>query len=149
MLSKRLIVCLDVRDRKVTKGVRFEGNVEVGDPVEMTAQYYNDGADELVFYDITTSAEVGPLTSSWSPTWPKPSSYHLGGRWHPRCRRHAPSSPGGGVEGLRQHLGRPESCNHPPFLARVAFTMARIPIRRDFGRDNPTSSKSWQGQAVP
>ncbi|MFH0910680.1 MAG: imidazole glycerol phosphate synthase subunit HisF [Planctomycetota bacterium] len=61
MLSKRLIVCLDVRDRKVTKGVRFQGNVEVGDPVEMAEQYYRDGADELVFYDITASAEARPI----------------------------------------------------------------------------------------
>jgi len=55
MLSKRLIVCLDVRDRKVTKGVRFQGNVDVGDPISMAASYYRDGVDELVFYDITAS----------------------------------------------------------------------------------------------
>jgi len=52
-----VIVCLDVRDRKVTKGVKFEGNVDVGDPVDMGAQYSLQGADELVFYDITASAE--------------------------------------------------------------------------------------------
>ncbi len=63
MLSKRLIVCLDVRDRKVTKGVKFEGNVDIGDPVEMAAQYYADGVDELVFYDITASAEGRPIDS--------------------------------------------------------------------------------------
>ncbi len=57
MLLKRLIVCLDVRDRRVTKGVKFQGNVDVGDPVEMAARYCADGADELVFYDITASAE--------------------------------------------------------------------------------------------
>jgi len=57
MLTKRVIVCLDVRDRKVTKGIKFESNVDVGDPVEMGAQYSRDGADELVFYDITASAE--------------------------------------------------------------------------------------------
>jgi len=61
MLSKRLIVCLDVRDRKVTKGVKFEGNVDIGGPVEMAAQYYADGVDELVFYDITASAEGRPI----------------------------------------------------------------------------------------
>lgn len=61
MLSKRLIVCLDVRDRKVTKGVRFQDNVDVGDPVEMARRYYEDGADELVFYDITASAEGRPI----------------------------------------------------------------------------------------
>ena len=61
MLSKRLIICLDVRDRKTTNGVRFEGNVDIGDPVEMAAEYYRDGVDELVFYDITASAEGRPI----------------------------------------------------------------------------------------
>ena len=61
MLTKRLIVCLDVRNRKVTKGVKFEGNVDLGDPVEMAAQYYREGVDELVFYDITASAENRPI----------------------------------------------------------------------------------------
>jgi len=57
MLSKRIIPCLDVRDGKLTKGVRFKGNVDIGDPVETAAQYYRDGADEIVFYDITASHE--------------------------------------------------------------------------------------------
>lgn len=57
MLLKRLIVCLDVRNGRVTKGVKFKGNVDVGDPVEMATRYSEDGADELVFYDITASAE--------------------------------------------------------------------------------------------
>jgi cyclase len=57
MLTKRLIICLDVRNRKVTKGVKFKGNIDIGDPVEMGAQYSKDGVDELVFYDITASAE--------------------------------------------------------------------------------------------
>lgn len=61
MLSKRLIVCLDVRDGQVTKGVRFEGNVDIGDPVELGAEYSRSGADELVFYDITASAEGRPI----------------------------------------------------------------------------------------
>lgn len=61
MLSKRLIICLDVRDRKTTKGVKFKGNVDLGDPVEMAQQYYEDGVDELVFYDITASAEGRPI----------------------------------------------------------------------------------------
>ncbi len=57
MLLKRLIVCLDVRNGRVTKGVRFQGNVDVGDPVALAARYCAEGADELVFYDITASAE--------------------------------------------------------------------------------------------
>jgi cyclase len=57
MLLKRIIVCLDVREGKTTKGVRFKGNIDIGDPVAMAEQYYHDGVDELVFYDITASAE--------------------------------------------------------------------------------------------
>lgn len=57
MLQKRVIVCLDVRDGKTTKGVKFQGNVDIGDPVEMARSYYEGGVDELVFYDITASAE--------------------------------------------------------------------------------------------
>jgi imidazole glycerol-phosphate synthase subunit HisF len=57
MFQKRVIVCLDVRDGKTTKGVKFKGNVDIGDPVSMAREYYESGADELVFYDITASAE--------------------------------------------------------------------------------------------
>ena len=57
MLSKRIIPCLDVRAGKVTKGIEFKGNVDVGDPVAMARHYYEEGADELVFYDITASNE--------------------------------------------------------------------------------------------
>lgn len=57
MLSKRVIPCLDVRDGKLTKGVKFQGNVDIGDPVETARKYYDEGADEIVFYDITASAE--------------------------------------------------------------------------------------------
>jgi imidazole glycerol-phosphate synthase subunit HisF len=57
MLSKRIIPCLDVRDGRLTKGVKFKGNVDIGDPVEMARLYSDEGADELVFYDITASSE--------------------------------------------------------------------------------------------
>ena len=57
MLSKRIIPCLDVREGKTTKGIRFKNNIDIGDPVEMARFYYEEGADELVFYDITASAE--------------------------------------------------------------------------------------------
>ena len=57
MLSKRIIPCLDVRDGKLTKGVKFQGNVDIGDPVETAKRYYDEGADEIVFYDITASSE--------------------------------------------------------------------------------------------
>jgi len=57
MLQKRVIVCLDVKEGRTTKGVKFENNVDLGDPVEMAEAYYAQGVDELVFYDITASAE--------------------------------------------------------------------------------------------
>ena len=61
MLTKRIIPCLDVRNGRVVKGVNFEGLRDVDDPVAL-ARFYNDsGADELVFYDITASAEGRPL----------------------------------------------------------------------------------------
>jgi imidazole glycerol-phosphate synthase subunit HisF len=57
MLAKRIIPCLDVRAGQVTKGVQFLENVDVGDPVAMARYYYEQGADEIVFYDITASNE--------------------------------------------------------------------------------------------
>lgn len=57
MLSKRIIPCLDVRNGQLTKGIKFKGNVDIGDPVETARRYYEQGADEIVFYDITASAE--------------------------------------------------------------------------------------------
>ena len=61
MLTKRVIPCLDVRQGRVTKGVMFKNNVDLGDPVEMALRYSDGGADELVFYDITASAERRPI----------------------------------------------------------------------------------------
>ena len=57
MLAKRIIPCLDVRNGKVVMGVNFQGIQDVGDPVECAAEYNRQGADELVFYDITASHE--------------------------------------------------------------------------------------------
>lgn len=61
MLTKRIIPCLDVRAGRVTKGVKFKNNIDLGDPVEMALAYSDGGADELVFYDITASAERRPI----------------------------------------------------------------------------------------
>lgn len=57
MLSKRLIACLDVRDGRLVKSIQFVNTREVGDPVSAARQYYEDGIDELVFYDITASSD--------------------------------------------------------------------------------------------
>lgn len=56
-MAKRIIPCLDVINGKVVKGVKFEGIKDVGDPIEYAERYNNQGADELVFYDITASHE--------------------------------------------------------------------------------------------
>lgn len=57
MITKRIIPCLDVRDGRVVKGVNFEGLSDVSSPIELAKYYSENGADELVFYDITASAE--------------------------------------------------------------------------------------------
>lgn len=57
MITKRIIPCLDVRDGRVVKGVNFEGLTDVASPLELARLYSDSGADELVFYDITASAE--------------------------------------------------------------------------------------------
>jgi cyclase len=61
MLTRRIIPCLDIHNRRVTKGVKFKNNVDQGDPVELATRYYEQGCDELVFYDITASAEGRPI----------------------------------------------------------------------------------------
>lgn len=57
MITKRIIPCLDVRDGRVVKGVNFEGLSDVSSPVELAGYYSKNGADELVFYDITASSD--------------------------------------------------------------------------------------------
>src|SRR4051812_18298903 len=57
MISRRIVVCLDVAEKRVVKGVEFESLREVGDPVEMACRYETEGADEIVFLDISASSE--------------------------------------------------------------------------------------------
>ena len=65
MLTRRLIPCLDVRDGKVVKGVRFRDHSVVGDIVELALRYRDGGADELVFYDITASPQGRSVDRAW------------------------------------------------------------------------------------
>jgi cyclase len=65
MLSRRLIPCLDVRDGRVVKGVRFRDHVDMGDIVELALRYRDAGADELVFYDIAASPEGRCVDRGW------------------------------------------------------------------------------------
>jgi cyclase len=63
--ARRIIPCLDVKDGRVVKGVRFRDHRDVGDIVEHALRYRDEGADELVFYDITASAEGRALDTAW------------------------------------------------------------------------------------
>lgn len=65
MLARRIIPCLDVRDGRVVKGVRFRDHQDVGDPVALARRYAADGADELVFYDITASPDGRKPQLDW------------------------------------------------------------------------------------
>ena len=56
-LAKRIVPCLDVKGGRVVKGVKFEGLRDAGDPVELAERYRDEGADEIVFLDITASLE--------------------------------------------------------------------------------------------
>lgn len=65
MLSRRIIPCLDVREGRVVKGVKFRDHIDMGDIVELALRYRDNGADELVFYDITASPEGRSVDRSW------------------------------------------------------------------------------------
>ena len=65
MLAKRIIPCLDVKDGKVVKGVRFADHIILGDVIELAQRYRDQGADELVFYDITASPEQRVVSLEW------------------------------------------------------------------------------------
>ena len=63
--SKRIIACLDVKGGRVVKGVRFEGHQDAGDPIDLALRYRDEGADEIVIYDIAASAERRTLDYDW------------------------------------------------------------------------------------
>ncbi|WP_305803970.1 imidazole glycerol phosphate synthase subunit HisF [Stenotrophomonas sp. YIM B06876] len=65
MLSRRIIPCLDVREGRVVKGVRFRDHVDMGDIVDLALRYRDNGADELVFYDISASPEGRSVDREW------------------------------------------------------------------------------------
>ncbi len=65
MLTRRIVACLDVKDGKVVKGTRFRGHEVVGEIVDLARRYRDEGVDELVFYDITASAEGRRVSKRW------------------------------------------------------------------------------------
>lgn len=110
MLAKRIIPCLDVRDGKVVKGVNFEGIKEVGDPVECAYEYNLQGADEIVFYDITASHEGrGVMLDVVRETAKKVFGTAHCWRRYQNCRRYKRYSPCRRRQGVCELSGSAES----------------------------------------
>jgi cyclase len=65
MVARRIVACLDVREGRVVKGVRFADHRDAGDPLELALRYRDEGVDELVFYDITASPEARTVDPAW------------------------------------------------------------------------------------
>lgn len=65
MLARRIIPCLDVRGGRVVKGVQFRNHEDVGDIIDLALRYRDEGADELVFYDITASTDAREVSPNW------------------------------------------------------------------------------------
>jgi cyclase len=87
MLAKRIIPCLDIRNGKTVKGINFENVIDVGDPVELGSKYAREGADELVYLDITATHEGRKLFADLV----KRIAEHL----------HIPFTVGGGIDSLK------------------------------------------------
>ena len=155
MLTKRIIPCLDVRDKKVTKGIQFQNNVVLGDPVEMAVAYSDGGCDELVFYDITASAQRRSIDIEMVREIAKVV--------------HIPFSVGGGIKTLddmREVLlagAEKVSVNslavkNPDIIAEGArqfgsqcIVLGMDPVRSDDTKRFPSGSESipWNGQKRP
>ncbi len=138
MLAKRIIPCLDIKDGRVVKGVNFLALRDAGDPVEQAQIYDREGADELVFLDITASHERREIVIDMVRRGRR--GVHSLHRWrrHPDGGRHARPPAGGRGQGLDQ-------------LARGAHAGAgdrrRIPVRKPVyrGRDRRQAAGRWLG----
>ena len=107
MLTKRIIPCLDVKAGRVVKGVKFKDHRDAGDPVELAEHYDRQGADEVVFYDITASSEErGIMLDVVRRTAEK--LFHSPNRWRrPAHRRgHEPHAQGRRRQGFHKHRRR-------------------------------------------
>ena len=101
MLAKRIIPCLDVRDGQVVKGVQFRNHEIIGDIVPLAKRYAEEGADELVFYDITASSDGRVVDKSWVsrvaevidiPFWVGLSLWKMPRKFFPLARIKFPST---------------------------------------------------------
>ncbi len=130
MLAKRVIPCLDVDAGRVVKGVRFQDLRDAGDPVELAARYDADGADELVFLDITATVEARGATLDVISRTAEQVFIPLtvGGRRPHRGRR-----PDAAAGGRRQGLAEQRRGSRPRAALAVRGPLRR-PVRRDRDR---------------
>ena len=110
MLAKRIVPCLDVDKGRVVKGVRFVDLSDAGDPVELASRYDAEGADEIVFLDITASYEQRDLILDVAARTAETVFIPLtvGGGVREVGRRQAPPQ-GGGGQGRDEHRGGPDT----------------------------------------
>ena len=146
MLARRIIPCLDVAGGRVVKGVHFDSLRDAGDPVEQAARYDADGADELVFLDISASHEARQTTLEMVGRVAEIDLHPVhGGRRHPRrgrCRRGAPGRRG---QGLGQHRRGAR-----PLAGLPAGRELRHPVRRGGGgRQAASEGGCGDGQRRP
>ena len=141
MRSVRVIPCLDVDDGRVVKGVRFVDLVDAGDPVELAARYDAEGADELVFLDITASADdrrdtmVDVVARTAEQVF---IPFTVGGGVR-SARRRPPSAAGRGRQGRGEHGGRRSTR-----LVARAGRGVRGPVRGGGRRRPPHRATGWE-----
>lgn len=103
MLAKRIIPCLDVRDGRVVKGVNFVNIRDAGDPVELAKYYSDQGADEIVFLDITATSDARETVADVVERTASQVFVPLTvGGGHPHPRRFPTAPPGWGGQDFRQ-----------------------------------------------
>ena len=146
MLAKRVIPCLDVDAGRVVKGTRFQDLRDAGDPVELAARYDRDGADELVFLDITATVEGRAATLDvisrvaeqvFIPLTVGGGVQRRGRRERPPARRRRQ----GGAEQRRRARARAAASDAPTGSARSASSIA-IDAKRS-GRPRQAGRSSW------
>src|SRR5438270_840242 len=133
MLAKRIIPCLDVKDGRVVKGRRFLDLADVGDPVALAARYDREGADELVFLDITAAAERRGTVGTGRATGSRSSTVQS---WPPRCA--CRSSPR--AERARRRTS--PTCSRVPAPRPVLLLRSSTPERSR----SESSRRTWPGE---
>ena len=146
MLRRRVIPCLDVADGRVVKGTRFVDLVDEGDPPELAERYAAEGADELVFLDITAAPERrGDAPRHRRADGPAGVHPADGRRRRADRRRDARRPAGRRRQGLAQHGGGRRSDAHQPLRRRGSGARrSSSPSTRAVGRRRPTATPTWE-----